>query len=100
MNYLIFVIIILAILIGIIVPSLVFIGVGYIFSCVFKFSLFNAVMLCIASTCVFALVLFAIIYTHGRFTEEFNLEYNNRKEKQRKTSQKKTYRKIHLVDEG
>ncbi len=79
---------------GVVIPSLLFIGIGHVISFVFKLTLFDATVLCAASTFVFYFILVAAIYT---FMEKINIKgyisENIKKEKRGRTRSK-----IHAVE--
>jgi hypothetical protein len=82
---------------AVVIPSLMFIGIGQLVSFVFKITLFDSTILCAASTVVFYFIIYAILYGVNTFTAKINIqdyiEENIKKEK-RKT----TRRKIHVVE--
>jgi membrane protein implicated in regulation of membrane protease activity len=85
--------ILLIIALGVVIPSLLFIGIGHVISLVIKLTLFDATVLCAVSTFVFYFILVTILYT---LTERINIEgYIN--ENIRKEKRKSRKSRIHEV---
>lgn len=82
---------------GAIIPSLMFIGIGYLISLVFKLTLFDSTMLCAASTIVFYFIVFAVLYGVNTFMDKINI-HDYIEESIKKEKRKSTRGRIHVVE--
>jgi membrane protein implicated in regulation of membrane protease activity len=89
--------ILLIVALGVIIPSLMFIGIGQLVSFVFKLTLFESTVLCAISTIVVYFILVSIIYGIHTFMDKMNIQ-DCIEESIQKEKRKINRRKIHVVE--
>jgi len=89
--------ILLIIALGVITPSLIFIGIGHLISSFFKLTLFDSTMLCAASTLVFYFIAFAVLYGINKFMDKINI-HDYIEETIKREKRKMNRSKIHAVE--